>query len=75
MNIITDHVLELLEPITEELKVSPRLEISDREYNLFWRYHGHFPAEFAAALMKALPDGHTFVQYDHLKNELITTHE
>ena len=68
MNIITDHVLELLEPITEELKVSPRLEISDREYNLFWRYHGHFPAEFAAALMKALP-------YDHLKNELITTHE
>ena len=75
MSIVTDHVLELLEPITEELKVKPRLDISDREYQLFWRYHGHYPAEFAAALMKALPPNHTFVQYDHLKNELTTTHE
>ena len=50
MTIVSDHVLQLLEPITEELKVMPRLDISDREYQLFWRYHGHFPAEFAAAI-------------------------
>ena len=31
MNLVTEHVLELLEPITEELKVKPRLDISDRE--------------------------------------------
>ena len=50
MSIVTDHVLELLEPIDERLKVKPRLDISDREYQLFWRYHGHYPAEFAAAV-------------------------
>ena len=75
MSIVTDHVLELLEPIDERLKVKPRLDISDREYQLFWRYHGHYPAEFAAAVAKALPTGHTFVSYDHLKNLLITDHE
>ena len=42
MSIVTDHVLELLEPIDERLKVKPRLDISDREYQLFWRYHGHY---------------------------------
>ena len=72
MSIVTDHVLELLEPIDDRLKVKPRLDISDREYQLFWRYHGHYPAEFAAALAKSLPEGHTFVSYDHLKNQLIT---
>ena len=35
MSIVTDHVLELLEPIDERLKVKPRLDISDREYQLF----------------------------------------
>ena len=75
MSIVTDHVLELLEPIDERLKVKPRLDISDREYQLFWRYHGHYPAEFAAAVAKSLPEGHTFVSYDHLKNLLITDHE
>ena len=62
MSIVTDHVLELL-------------DISDREYQLFWRYHGHYPAEFAAAVAKSLPEGHVFVSYDHLKNLLITDHE
>ena len=75
MSIVTDHVLELLEPIDEQLKVKPRLDITDREYKLFWRYHGHYPAEFAAAIAKSLPPGHTFVSYDHLKNQLTTTHE
>ncbi len=73
MNLITEHVLELLEPITEELKVKPRLDITDREYQMFWRYHGHFPAEFAAALSKALPDQYDFVSYDHLQNKLEVT--
>ena len=70
MSIVTDHVLELLEPIDEQLKVKPRLDISDREYQLFWRYHGHYPADFAAALAKALPDKYEFVSYDHLQNKL-----
>jgi len=74
MSIVSDHVLQLLEPITEELKVMPRLDISDREYQLFWRYHGHFPAEFAAAVAKSLPSGYQFVSYDHLQNKLTATH-
>lgn len=73
MSIVTDHVLELLEPITDELKVRPRFDVSDREYQLFWRYHGHFPAEFAAALQKALPEKYQFVSYDHLQNKLEVT--
>ena len=70
MSIVTDHVLELLEPITDDLKVRPRLDISDREYQLFWRYHGHFPSEFAAALVKALPEQYKVESYDHLNNKL-----
>lgn len=73
MSIVSDHVLELLEPITDELKVRPRFDVSDREYQLFWRYHGHFPSEFAAALKKALPDKYQFVSYDHLQNKLEVT--
>jgi len=73
MSIVSDHVLELLEPIDDQLKVRPRLDISDREYQLFWRYHGHFPADFAAAVAKSLPEGYTFVSYDHLNNKLIAT--
>ena len=73
MSIVTDHVRELLEPITDELKVRPRFDVSDREYQLFWRYHGHFPAEFAAAVAKALPEDYQFVSYDHLQNKLEVT--
>lgn len=70
MSIVSDHVLELLEPITDELKVRPRFDVTDREYQLFWRYHGHYPADFAAAVAKALPDKYQFVSYDHLQNKL-----
>jgi len=72
-SIVTQHVLQLLEPIDDELRVRPRLDISDREYQLFWRYHGHFPSEFAAAVCKALPIKYSFVSYDHLNNKLEAT--
>jgi hypothetical protein len=69
-NIISDHVLELLEPLTDELKVKPKENLSDRGLYLFWRYQGHYPNDFARALRQALPDHLEFVSYDHLTNKL-----
>ncbi len=69
-NVVAEHVLELLEPIDEKLKVRPKDNISTRELQLFWRYHGHFSNDFAKAVQKALPDGYEFISYDHLNNKL-----
>ncbi len=69
-NVVAEHVLELLEPIDEQLKVRPKDNISTRELQLFWRYHGHFSNDFAKAVQKALPDGYEFISYDHLNNKL-----
>ena len=69
-NVVAEHVLELLEPIDDNLKVKPKENISSRELQLFWKYHGHFSNDFAKAVQKALPDKYEFVSYDHLNNKL-----
>ena len=69
-NVVAEHVLQLVEPINDTLKVKPRENISSRELQLFWRYHGHYANDFAKAVMQALPDGYEFISYDHLNNKL-----
>jgi len=71
--IVVDHVETLLAPFDMSqcpLKAAPRPNLSDRETQLFWRYHGRFPQEFTQALINQIPEGLTFVSYDHLKNQL-----
>ena len=69
-NVVAEHVLQLLQPIDDTLKVRPKDNISSRELQLVWRYHGHFSNDFAKAIQKALPDNYEFVSYDHLRNKL-----
>ena len=69
MNFITDHVIELLAPLTtEDLQPKPKEGLSDDEIEKFWSYFGKFPNEFAAAVARSLPDDVEFIQYDHLQN-------
>lgn len=75
MSIVSDHVSELatLSPIEEYIySVIPKATLSHRELQLFWRYHGHFPNEFAAGLISLIPSQEVFVSYDHLLNRLVT---
>ena len=69
-NVVAEHVLELLEPIDDNLKVKPKTNCSTRELQLFWKYHGYFANDFARGVAKALPDKYEFVSYDHLNNKL-----
>lgn len=52
------------------LRVFPRTDISSRELQLFWKYHGNFPQEFTQAIMNALPHNCEFISYDHLLNNV-----
>lgn len=75
MSIVSDHVSELaiLSPIGDYVySVIPKATLSHRELQLFWRYHGHFPNEFASALISLIPSQEVFVSYDHLLNRLVT---
>lgn len=72
-NVVADHVKELVQPITDDLIVQPKSTLSDREYTLFWKYHGRFPNDFAKGIMLSLPKEYQFVSYDHLKNVLTAT--
>lgn len=73
MNIVADHVKELLLliPLSEtEYRPTPKESLTSREQRLFWRYHGHFPNDFAKAIQESLPDNQKFITYDHLNNRV-----
>jgi len=72
MNIVADHVAQLVrfkQPLSEVL--TPQAPIDPELSKKYWRYYTHFPNEFASGLAKALPPGVKFIQYDHLKNQLL----
>lgn len=74
--VVVNHIESLLSPFDVSqcpLKASPLPDLSDKDIQLFWRYQGHFPQEFTQALINKLPDGLTFVSYDHLKNQVNVT--
>lgn len=74
MNIVADHLKTLVQliPVSEtEYRPVPRESLTQREQQLFWRYHGHFPNDFAKAITELLPSNTKFIQYDHLKNKIL----
>jgi hypothetical protein len=73
MNIVADHLKELLLliPVSQtEYQPTPKESLTPEQERLFWRYHGHFPNDFAKAVADALPETHKFVSYDHLSNRV-----
>lgn len=73
MNIVADHVKNLIQLIplsTTEYRPTPKESLSEREQQLFWRYHSHFPNDFAKAITEILPPDLKFIQYDHLSNKI-----
>jgi hypothetical protein len=71
MNIVADHLKSLmtLTPVSEyTYRPTPKDSLTYREQKLFWRYHGHFPNDFAKAIVESLPQDHKFISYDHLQN-------
>lgn len=73
MNIVADHLKELMLLIplsTTEYRPAPKESLTPRELRLFWRYHGHFPNDFARAIQENLPDNQKFITYDHLNNRV-----
>jgi len=74
--LVVDHIRDLLQPIsdyksgTHTIHPLPKSNLTRRENQLFWRYHGHFPCEFAKAIQSFLPNHYEFLEYDHLKNQL-----
>jgi hypothetical protein len=75
MSIVSDHVSELASLVLIGdlvYSVIPKPNLTHREVQLFWRYHGHFPNDFAAALPSLIPPQEVFVSYDHLLNRLTT---
>ena len=68
-SVVVTHAKDLL-TITEDLKVIPKPNLSTREHQLFWRYHGRFPQEFTQAIIDSLPPDYDFVSYNHLTNTL-----
>jgi hypothetical protein len=74
MNIVADHVKELmlLVPLSQtEYRPTPKESLTTRENRLFWRYHGHFPNDFARAVANSIPENQKFVTYDHLSNRVM----
>ena len=75
MNFITDHVKELLAPLSvQDLQPKPKEGLSDDEIEKFCLSFGKFPNEFAAAVAHSLPAEVAFVQYDHLQNLVTVKH-
>jgi hypothetical protein len=73
MNVVADHLKELmiLIPLSQtEYRPTPKESLTIRENQLFWRYHGHFPNDFARAVADSIPETQKFVQYDHLTNRV-----
>lgn len=73
MNIVADHLKELmlLVPLSQtEYRPIPKESLSERETRLFWRYHGHFPNDFARAIQELLPENQKLITYDHLANRV-----
>ncbi len=73
MNIVADHLKTLAQliPVSETTyRPTPKESLSEREYQLFWRYHSHFPNDFAKAIIELLPPNTEFIQYDHLSNKV-----
>jgi hypothetical protein len=74
--VVIEHIRDLLQPLPAAsqgvscLQVHPKNNISTRETQLFWRYHGHFPQEFVKAIQSILPNNYHLIEYDHLKNQL-----
>jgi len=74
--LVVSHIEQLLQgfPILEQgehvLNPMPKENLTTREYDLFWRYHGHFCQEFVQAICNILPQHTKFVEYNHLHNEL-----
>jgi hypothetical protein len=74
--VVINHIKSLLQELPDAsqgvscLQVHPKNNISTRELQLFWRYHGHFPQEFVKAVESILPNNYHFIEYDHLKNQL-----
>lgn len=73
MSIVSEHAKELmlLIPLSQtEYQPTPRESLTPREERLFWRYHGHFPNDFARAVADSIPEHQKFVTYDHLSNRV-----
>jgi hypothetical protein len=73
MNVVADHLKELmlLVPLSQtEYRPIPKESLTSRENQLFWRYHGHFPNDFARAVANSIPETQKFVSYDHLTNRV-----
>ena len=73
MNIVAEHVRELmlLIPLSQtEYRPTPKESLTPKENQLFWRYHGHFPNDFARAVADSIPETQKFIQYDHLTNRV-----
>lgn len=68
-SVVVTHAKQLLQ-ITPNLQIKPKDNLSTREQQLFWRYHGHFPQEFTQAIIDSLPPDYDFVSYNHLTNTL-----
>ncbi len=73
--IVIEHIRQLLVPLTDDYNLGelfyypqPKHNLTPKEQQLFWRYHGHFPQEFVKAIQTILPNNIHFVQYDHLQN-------
>jgi hypothetical protein len=73
MNIVAEHVRELmlLIPLSQtEYRPTPKESLTPKENQLFWRYHGHFPNDFARAVADSIPETQKFVSYNHLTNRV-----
>jgi hypothetical protein len=72
---VIDHISSMLDQFPElsighhVINVKPR-RLSYKDYQLFWRYHGHFKVEFVKAILNVLPDNYSLLSYDHLNNKL-----
>lgn len=74
MSIVSEHVMELVQltRISENTyRPLPKKDLSERQQQLFWKYHGHFPNDFARGLNDML-DNERLIEYDHLTNTLHT---
>jgi len=68
------YISDLFAPIdysSAPVRVCPRADLEPEQVQKFWRYHGRFPNDFARAIVEVLPEGKTFVSYDHLANSLV----